>query len=434
MQAFRAEIVHLLDDPTVAGEAAIAHHRNGLLIVDGGHIAACGPWAELAPQLGETPLETLPGRLITPGFVDLHIHFPQIDVIAAHGDQLLDWLYRYVFPAEAAFADPAHATEAAAFFVSELLRNGTTTALVFGSSHRGSIDALFAEALKRDMRLIAGQSLMDRNAPDGVRDTLESSRRDTLGLIEDWVGRGRLGYAITPRFVVTSTDDQLAMAAELLATHPEVWMQTHLAENLAEVSQAGAMFPAASDYLNIYERFGLVGPRSVFAHCIHMDDPAFARMAAAGASIAFCPTSNLFLGSGLFDLKAALAQGVKVGVGTDVGAGTSFSILSTLGEAYKVGQLRGSALDPFQALYLATLGGARALGLADRIGNLQAGNEADFLVLDPAATPLLRRRMAAAGTLAERLFALTILADDRVVERTYLAGVRQHDRAAIDAA
>jgi guanine deaminase len=429
LQAYRAAIFHLLADPATSDGPAHAYHADGLLLVENGRVAACGDFTELAPRLGQTPVEAFPGRLITPGFVDLHIHFPQIDVIAAHGAQLLDWLERYVFPAEAAFADPTHAAEAARFFVSELLRNGTTTAMVFGSVHKGSVDALFAEALKRDMRLIAGKSLMDRLAPATVRDTVEQGRRDTLDLIQAWSGKGRLGYAVTPRFAMTSTDEQLAAAGAILQAHPEVWMQTHLAENLVEIREIAALFPAAKDYLNVYERFGLVGPRSVFAHCIHLDDDAFARMAAAGAAAAFCPTSNLFLGSGLFDLKTACHHGVKVGVGTDVGAGTTFSVLHTLGEAYKVGQLRGCALDPFQAFYLATLGGARALGLDDRIGNLAPGKEADFLVLDPAATPLLARRMVHAGSLSERLFALSVLGDDRVVEHAYLAGVRQHSRA-----
>ena len=427
MQAYRAAILHLLDDPTTDAEA-VRFHPDGLLVTDAGVVVACGGYADLAMGLADMPVEHLPGRLIAPGFVDLHIHFPQIDVIAAHGEQLLDWLERHVFPAETAFADPAHAAEAAGFFVDEMLRNGTTTALVFGSSHVASVDALFAEALAREMRLIAGKSLMDRHAPDDLVDTVESGRQDMLDLVARWSGQGRLGYAVTPRFAVTSSDAQLAMAGEIVRDHPEVWMQTHLAETTDEIAQAEALFPAASDYLNVYERFGLVGPRSVFAHCIHLERPAFARLAAAGAAVAFCPTSNLFLGSGLFDLETALAEDVKVGVGTDVGAGTTYSILHTLGEAYKVGQLRGAALDPLRAFYLATLGGARALDLGDRIGNLAPGKEADFLVLDLAATPLLARRMASARSLEERLFALTILADDRVVERTYLAGVCQHRR------
>jgi guanine deaminase len=428
LQAYRAAIFHLLADPTSSDGPAHAFHADGLLLVEDGKVLACGDYVTLAPRLNGTPVRAFPGRMITPGFVDLHIHFPQLDVIAAHGDQLLDWLERHVFPAEAAFADPAHAAQAARFFISELLRNGTTTAMVFGSVHKASVEALFAEALGRDMRLIAGKVLMDRHAPANLSDTVEDGRRDTLALIEAWSGKGRLGYAVTPRFAITSTDAQLTMAGDIVRARPDVWMQTHLAENTTEVAQTAALYPQAGDYLAVYERFGLVGPRSVFAHCIHLDRAAFSRMAAAGAAAAFCPTSNLFLGSGLFDLKTACDCGVKVGIGTDVGAGTSFSVPHTLGEAYKVGQMRGQTLDPFQAFYLATLGGARALNLGDKIGNLEPGKEADFLVLDLAATPLLARRLARATTLAERLFVLSILGDDRVVEQAYLAGVRRHAR------
>jgi len=428
LRAYRAAIFHLLEDPAQGDGPAHAYHPDGLLLVEDGHIIGCGDYADLAPRLGDTPVDSFPGRLITPGFVDLHVHFPQTDIVAAYGAQLLDWLDRHVFPAELAFADPAHAAEAAGFFVSELLRNGTTTALVFGSVHKGSVEALFAEALKRNMRLIAGKVLMDRHAPADLLDTVEDGRRETLELIADWAGKGRLGYAVTPRFAITSTPQQLAMAGELLAAHPQAWLQTHLAENELEVAETAALYPDATDYLNVYERHGLVGPRSVFAHCIHLGGEALDRMAAAGASAAFCPTSNLFLGSGLFDLKAAQEHGVKVGVGTDVGAGTTFSVLHTLGDAYKVGQMRGTTLDPYQAFYLATLGGARALGLGDRIGNLAPGKEADFLVLDPAATPLLARRLVRCGSLEERLFVLSVLGDDRVVEHAYLAGVRRHSR------
>jgi guanine deaminase len=269
---------------------------------------------------------------------------------------------------------------------------------------------------------------MDRNAPPGLTDTVEGSRADMLSLIADWHGKGRLGYAVTPRFAISCSDGQLAMAGEVLAQHPTVWMQTHLSENIREIVDTAKLFPEARDYLDVYDRFGLVGKRSVFAHCVHLQGEAFQRLAQAGSAVAFCPTSNLFLGSGLFPLETACAHGAKVGIGTDVGAGTTFSILHTLGEAYKVGQLRGEALDPFHALYLATLGGARALGLEDEIGSLEAGKIADFLVLDLAATPLLARRMPAARSLEDRLFALTVLGDDRVVERTYVAGVEQYRR------
>ncbi len=427
MRAYRAQILHLLDDPARAGAAAVAYHPDGLLLVDRGKVVACGDHDDIAPRLGAAKVQAFPGRLITPGFIDLHIHFPQIDVIAAHGEQLLDWLERYVYPAEAAFANPAHAQAAAKAFVAELLRNGTTTAMVFGSSHRASVEALFTEALAKNMRLIAGKVLMDR-APDSVADTVESGRRDTLALIEAWSGKGRLGYAVTPRFALTSSPDQLAMAGEILANHPEVWMQTHLAENRDEIAAVASAIPEADDYLNVYERHGLVRRRSVFAHCVHLSGAGFARMASAGAAAAFCPTSNLFLGSGLFPLRAAQAAGVKVGMGTDVGAGTSFSILATLAEAYKVGQLQGEPLDPLRAFHLATLGGAHALDLGDRIGNFAPGKEADFLVLDPTATPLLARRLAEVTDLEARLFALIMLGDDRVVERTYVAGKLRHRR------
>lgn len=431
MKAYRGSILHLLDDPTKTSRAeAVAFHEDGLLLVEDGRVAACGAYADLAARLGETQVEDLTGHLITPGFVDTHIHFPQVDVIAAHGAQLLDWLEQHTFPCEARFADADHAAETATFFLDELLRNGTTTALVFGSVHKVSVEALFAEAYERDMRLIAGKTLMDRNAPEGLTDTVEGARGDMEALIAAWHGKGRLGYAVTPRFAISCSDEQLAMAGEVLAAHPGVWMQTHLSENPHEITETARLFPAARDYLDVYDRFGLLRERSVFAHCVHLHGDAFQRLAAKGGAAAFCPTSNLFLGSGLFPLKDACAHGVKVGMGTDVGAGTTFSILHTLGEAYKVGQLRGDALDPFHAFYLGTLGGARALDLDDKIGNLAPGKEADFLVLDLAATPLIARRLAAAETLEDKLFALTVLGDDRVVARTYLAGVERYRRGA----
>lgn len=416
--AFRASLLSVPDDPAQGG--TIRHHEDGLLVVEDGLVVAFGAHADLAPRFADVPVEHFPAGLIVPGFVDTHIHYPQTDRIAAHGAQLLEWLERHIFPAEAAFADRAHADEVAGFFLDELLRNGTTSALVFATVHAASVDALFEAALARDMRIVSGKVLMDLG-PASLHDSPDSGRADSEVLIARWRGRGRLGYAVTPRFALTSSDAQLAGAGALVAAHPDVLMHTHLAENTGEIAAVAARFPTARDYLDVYDRFGLVGPRSVFAHCVHLDDSALARMGAAGASIAFCPTSNLFLGSGLFDLARADAHGVKAGIGTDVGAGTSFSLLATLGEAYKVGQLRGQSLDPFRALHLATAGGAHALGLGDRIGGLQPGQEADFVVLDCAATPLLARRTAGAS-LSERLFALQILGDDRAIARTYLAG------------
>ncbi|URW76026.1 guanine deaminase [Sphingomonas donggukensis] len=420
IHAYRAE---LLSVPAIG---RVLHHADGLLVVEDGHVVAFGDRADLGAQFADVPVTAFPGKTIVPGFVDAHVHYPQTDRIAAHGEQLLEWLERHIFPEEAKFADRAHADAVAGVFLDELLRNGTTSALVFATVHATSVDALFEAALARDMRIVSGKVLMD-GGPATLRDDVASGRAETEALIARWRGRGRLGYAVTPRFALTSSDAQLADAGAILAAHPDVLMHTHLAENAGECAAVAARFPDATDYLDVYDRFGLVGPRSVFAHCIHMSDRAMTRMAEAGSGIAHCPTSNLFLGSGLFDLAAADRFGVKTGLGSDVGAGTTFSLLATMGEAYKVAQMRGVSLDPFRALHLATAGGARVLGLDDRIGALQPGQEADFVVLDPAATPLLARRTAG-QPLADRLFALQILGDDRAVSATYVAGRCVHTR------
>jgi guanine deaminase len=422
MKAFRGEILSVPDDPAVAGAEAVRYFEDGLLVVEDGLVLACGPHAELAERFADLPAERLKG-LIVPGFVDAHVHYPQVGRIASHGEQLMQWLERHIFPAEKAFADRAHADEVAGFFLDELIRHGTTSALVFATVHPGSVDALFEAALERDMRIVSGKVLMDLG-PEGLSDTVASGRAETEALIARWRGRGRLGYAVTPRFVPTSSAEQLADAGALLAAHPDVLMHTHLSENRGEIEFVAGRFPDSADYLDVYDRFGLVGPRSVFAHCVHMSDRALARMAEAGSGIAFCPTSNMFLGSGLFDLAQADRHGVSIGIGTDIGAGTTLSVLHTLGEAYRTCQLRGTSLDPFRALHLATAGGARVMGIADKVGALLAGQEADFLLLDEAATPLLARRCAGAS-LHDRLFALQVLGDDRAVAGTWLRGRRQ---------
>jgi guanine deaminase len=427
-QAYRAALLHCLDDPARSAPGqAWSYHRDGLLLVEDGHVAAFGAWDPAAVP-DETRVERLPGRLITPGFVDAHVHYPQIDIVGAWSGELLQWLDRHAYPAEEAFADPAHARAAAEAFLDELLRNGTTSALVFGTVHKASVEALFEAALARGMRLVAGKVLMDRNAPPALLDTPETGRAETETLIRAWRGRGRLGYAVTPRFAVTSSDAQLAAAGAIAAAHPDVLVHTHLSESAAEVAEVARLFPDARDYLDVYARNGLVTSRSVFAHCVHSTPDAFARLAAAGASAAFCPASNLMLGSGLFDLRLAQSQGINVALGTDVGGGQSFSLLHAMTEAYKAGQLRRQPLEPMQALYLATLAGARALHIDHRVGNLLPGKEADFLVLDPAATPLLARRLEGVADIGEIVFALACLGDDRVVQRTYLAGRLAHSR------
>jgi len=423
VKAIKGAVFHLRDDPSVVGTDAAEYFADGLLVLEDGYVRACGPREDLEPALpAGTNVADHTGSLIVPGFIDTHIHFPQLDMIASFGEQLLDWLERYTFPEEAKFADPAHAAECADFFLDELLRNGTTSALVYGTVHKESVDALFEAAFERGMRIVAGKALMDRNVPEAVRDTAESGDRDSRDLIGKWHGKGRLGYAVTPRFAPACSDDQLTRAGKLLAEVPDLLMHTHMSENTTEIDWVKKLYPDAKDYLDVYAKFGLLTDRSVFAHCIHLEGDEFQRMAEADAAISYCPTSNLFLGSGLFNLKEAEKYGVKVGIGTDVGAGTSFSMLQTLNEAYKVCHLKGHKLEPYKSFYLATLGGARALNMGDKVGNFEVGKEADFLVLDMAATPLLERRLKHCKSLDETLFVLSMLGDDRVIGHTYIAG------------
>jgi guanine deaminase len=423
--AYRAAILHCIDDPAEVGiEASYQYFADGLLLVEDGRIAAIGPADDLLGTLdASVEIVEYKDALITPGFIDTHIHLPQTGMIGSYGERLLDWLNTYTFPCEQQFAD-----QVADIFIKELLRNGTTTALVFGSVHKESVEAFFQAAHALNLRMIAGKVMMDRNAPDYLTDTAESGYADSKRLIERWHGKGRLHYAVTPRFALTSTEQQLTLAGQLLKEFPGLYLQTHISENVEEVQWVKALFPERSGYLDVYDHYQLLGERSVFAHGVHLCDAECARLAETGSAIAFCPTSNLFLGSGLFNLPMAEKHKVNVGVGTDVGGGTSFSILQTLNEAYKVMQMQGARLSPFKSLYLATLGGARALRLDDRVGSLQVGNEADFLVLDYHATPLLSYRLSQARDIAETLFVLMTLGDDRVVQETWSAGVRVHCR------
>jgi guanine deaminase len=429
-KAYRAAIVHSLADPAeVDVEASYEYFADGLMLVEDCRILALGNAEDLLAGLADdVEVTTYTDALITAGFIDTHIHLPQTGMIGSYGEQLLDWLNTYVFPCEKQFEDPEHSAQVADIFLKELLRNGTTTALVFGSRHKESVEALFSAAEKLNLRLIAGKVMMDRNAPDYLVDTAQSSYDDSKALIERWHGKGRLHYAVTPRFAPTSTPEQMTLAGQLLTEYPDLYLQTHISENLKEIEWVKALFPEHKNYLDVYDHFNLLGERSVFAHGVHLCDEECERLAETGSAIAFCPTSNLFLGSGLFDLPMAERHKVNVGLGTDVGAGTSFSLLHTLNEAYKVMQLQGARLSPFKSLYLATLGGARALRLEDKIGNLQPGTEADFVVLDFNATPLLSYRMKQATSIEEQLFVLMTLGDDRTVSETYSAGVLVHKR------
>jgi guanine deaminase len=430
-RAIRGRLLSFLDDPAVVGEAASHRHLpDGLVVVEDGGVAAVGDARELLPTLPpETPIDHHPDCLVLPGLIDAHIHYPQTQVIGSYGAQLLEWLQKYTFVEEQRFRDPGHATAVARFFFDELLRNGTTTAAVYCTVHPESADAFFAESHRRNARMIAGKVMMDRGAPEGLLDTAEAGYRESKALLDRWHGHGRQLYAVTPRFALTSTGPQLDAAGALLREHPGAYLQTHLAENHDEIATARRLFPEAASYTDVYDRHGLLGPRSLLGHCIHLAEDELRRLSATRSVAVFCPTSNLFIGSGLFDLEKTRepTRPVRVALATDVGGGTSYSMLRTAAEAYKVLQLRGQNLPPLDAFYLMTLGNARALSLDDRIGAIEPGREADLVVLDPRATPAMAHRMDALDDdLAAELFVLMTMGDDRAVRATYLAGEKAH--------
>jgi guanine deaminase len=427
-QAYRASLLHFNDDPAFQ-KNAYSYHEDGLLVVNDGKIHLAGDYASSINLLpAGTQVHDHRGKLITPGFIDTHVHYPQTDMIASPAPGLLPWLETYTFPTERKFADPAHATQVASFFLDELTRCGTTTAMVYCTVHPQSVEAFFSESEKRNLRMVAGKVLMDRNCPDFLQDTAESGARETEELIKKWHKRGRQLYAITPRFAPTSTEAQLELAGALAKAYPDTFLQTHVAENTDEVAWVKSLFPNARSYMDVYDHFGMLRERSMYAHCIWLDDADRARMGETRSAISICPTSNLFLGSGLFDFERADAQNVPLSLATDVGGGTSFSMLQTMNEAYKVARMGGTYLQAMRMFYLATLGGARAMQLEGTIGNFVPGAEADFIVLDPKATPLLARRTERTNSLEELLFAIALLGDDRTVAATYAAGQAVHQR------
>ena len=424
MKAYRASILHF------TGPAQAVLENDGLLVVGPDArgrqvVQAIGPYSRLSLRYPDVTVQHWPGRIIAPGFVDMHIHYPQLDVIGTPAEGLLPWLENYTFPHEKRFSAPDYSEEAAKFFIAELLRHGVTTALAFATSHPESVDALLGEAKRQNLRMIAGKVLMDQNAPDGVRDSTEQSLIDTEALIRRWHGVDRLGYAITPRFVPSCSEAQLRGAGELAARYADVWIQSHVAENKDEIAWVHQLYPGARSYLSVYEDFGLLRPRAVYAHCIHIDDEDRALMRDTGTAAAVSPTSNLFLGSGFFDYGAAERSGFLHGLASDVGGGTSFSPFHTMLAAYYVGRegqtKPGVSLKPQQLWWQHTGGAARALGLEGVVGNLLPGCEADFVVLNPQATPLLARKTAQAASLDELLFALIVLGDDRVIEKTVIS-------------
>lgn len=421
----RGRVLSFVAEPEHADDTgAFLYMEDGAVVLAGGSILSTGAFDDLSAsdREGARIVDHRP-HLILPGFIDAHIHFPQMHAVGSWGAQLLEWLNTYTFPQEARFADRAHAERMAAWFIDQLICQGTTTAAAYCSVHETAARALFAAAARKNYRLIAGKVLMDRNAPSAVLDTPQTGYDGTKALIAQWHGKGRIDYAITPRFAITSSPEQLETVTALIAEHPDCYVQTHLNENHHEIETTLRLYPGAKDYLDIYETYGMLGPRSLFGHCIHLNGRERSAMAASGSVAVFCPTSNLFLGSGLFDERLTKAAGVREAIATDVGGGTSYSMLRTLDEAYKVLQVQNQNLDPYRAFYWLTLGNARALSKEHQIGTLQPGTEADIVVLDSRATSTMAMRMETVSSLREELFVLQTFGDDRAVIETYVDGV-----------
>lgn len=426
IQLYRGEVFYFKSSPLESNDS-YCYYPEGALVVSDGKVMEAGLYDTLKDKYATAHQVDYSGKLLMPGFIDSHIHFPQSEMIGMYGKQLLDWLNDYTYPTEKAFSSREYAERVARFFINELLRNGTTSCMAYATVHKTSVDALFTVASEYNMRMLTGKVLMNRNAPDYLTDTEESGEADTRSLIEKWHKQGRNLYVITPRFSITSTHDQLISAARLHEEYPDTYIQTHLSENRNEIESTLTLSSECTDYLEVYERAGLVTDRSVFGHCIHLSDSECHRLVEAGAVVAHCPTSNLFLGSGLFDMQRANRINMQTTLATDVGGGTSFSLFRTMDESYKIQQLNGYSMSVFESLYKCTQGTAKALQLDDKIGNFKTGREADFIVVDYAATPSQQARKEylkrnGKWTLENKLFGLQTLGDDRNIVATYLAG------------
>jgi guanine deaminase len=426
LTAVRGAVLTFTGDPFLEDSArSMRYESDAIVAMRGGLIVDFGATADVLPRLPpETKVAAYADSLIMAGFIDAHVHYPQTAIIASEAKDVMDWLDRHTYAAEQRFSDQDHAREAARVFIGEALRAGTTTAAVFCTVHPGSVDALFEEALSRNIRMIAGKVLMDRNAPQALTDTPRRGYDESKALIERWHGRGRSLYAVTPRFAVTSSPEQMDLAGSLWREHPGTFLQSHIAENRHEVDRVKALFPDCKDYLDAYDRHGLLGPRAIYGHGIWLTESELVRCHESGTALAHCPTSNTFLGSGLFDVANArkAQRPVRVGLASDVGGGTRFSMISTMHEAYKVSRLCGGSLSARQAFYLATRGAAHALYLDDTIGSIATGMEADVVVLDLKSTPLIEHRMRHCEDIDEALFVQMILADERAIRAVYVAG------------
>jgi guanine deaminase len=422
MHLLLGQTLSFTGNPMREGPGAARHERRGAVAVENGKIAAVGSADALCPRFPDAKVVDYGDALISAGFIDAHVHYPQTAIIASWGKRLIDWLEGYTFPEEMRFGDPAYAREIAARYFDLTLANGTTTTVSYCTIHPESVEAYFGEADRRGLRALGGKTCMDRNAPEALKDTARSAYDASKALLEKWHGRGRLGYVITPRFAPTSSPEQLDALGTLWREHPACLMQTHIAEQHEEIAWVARLFPKARDYLDVYERFGLAGPGALFGHAIHLTGRERARLRELDASLIHCPTSNTFIGSGLFDMRSFADEGQRIGLATDTGGGSSFSMLRTMAAAYEVAQLRGAALHPSELWWLATAGSARALRLDDRIGNLAPGMEADLVVLDLASTPAITQSAARADDFWAALFPTIIMGDDRAVRAVWAGG------------
>ncbi|CAH0526195.1 guanine deaminase [Vibrio hippocampi] len=425
-QVHRGSILHF---PHTTSDPA-SHYQyfnDGVLVTENGRVTHLGEASDFFRLPANQQLLNYGGvelhkGLLIPGLIDSHVHFPQVEMIASYGKQLLDWLNEYTFPTEKQFANEEYANAQAEFFLSQLIAHGTTTASVFATVHPQSVNAFFNAAESIQARMICGKVMMDRFCPDDLQDTPEQGYRDSKALLERWHKNGRALYAITPRFAPTSSPEQLAKAGQLANEHPDAFIQTHLSENLGEIEWIKELYPQHPDYLGVYEAYDLVRDRALFGHAVHLQPREYQGLKTSGASVSFCPSSNLFLGSGLFNYDKAKADGIKIAMASDVGAGTSLSLFANQADAYKICQLQNSSLNPFESLYLCTQGAASAMDIDHLVGNLNPGSEADFVELDFMATPMLQQRLLRCKTLSEQLFAIITLSDERIIERTYVCG------------
>ncbi len=433
IKGFRGSILHFLSEPTQEN-LAVSYQciDDGLLLISDEKIISIGEYSKLIKNLDKhIEITDYSGKILMPGFIDTHIHFPQLEIIAAYGRQLLEWLSLYVFPTEGKYSDKAYSSSKASFFLEELLRNGTTTAMIYPTVHINSVETLFEEAEKLGMCIISGKVLMDRNAPLYLTDTPKTSYEESKYLINKWHSKCRLKYAITPRFAITSTEEQLEIASTLKKEFPDVYIQTHLSENKEEVKLIKQLYPWSIDYINVYEKFNLLTPKTILGHCIYLSARGYGVVKETKSVISWCPSSNFFLGSGVFNLQKAIRSEVNVAIGSDVGGGNRIFMLQVLNEAYKAAALKNIKLSPFSSLYTLTLGNAKLLGLQDEIGNFETGKYADFVVLDPCNTPLMNERMKNTRHLEDTLFTLQMLADNRCVKATYIKGELKYENKSI---